>query len=92
VVRHEKSRRAPGLPRHAAWRETAAVQPLAEAPAAERVGARERGEVASGAAAPAVRGQRRDPEAADHRPDAAVVVLPGEVLAVPRHVRPPQQV
>ena len=42
------------------------------------------------AGAPARLRERRYPEAADERPDAAVVVLPGEVLAVPRHVRPPQ--
>ena len=35
--------------------------------------------------------QGRDPEPADERPDAAVVVLPGEVLLVARHVRAPQE-
>ena len=36
--------------------------------------------------------QRSDPESAYQRPDAAVVILPVEVLQVPRHVGPPQLV
>ncbi len=84
--------RIPALARHAHGRQRAAVEPLGEAPVVERIGVGQLRQPGPAGAAQAQAGQRHHPEAADEGPDAAVVVLVHEVLAMPAHVGPPQVV
>src|SRR5262245_1251434 len=83
IARDQEGGRVPGLSRHAARRERAAAQPLVELPVAERVRARELDALAARLGRQPGPRERGDPEPADERPHAAIVILPGEVLPVP---------
>src|SRR5690606_38078369 len=90
VLREQKPARIPRLARHPARLQRSPVKPLRKAPAADGARARELRKLRP-RERPASRAHERDhPERADHRPDAAVVILPFEVLPVPGHVRTPQ--
>src|SRR5579883_924671 len=87
---HEEGRGIPGLPGHSARCAFRAVQPFGKGPIAHGTGTREALELEPCLAGAAGRGERGDPEAADHRPDAAIVVLPDLILAVACHVGAPE--
>ncbi len=67
-----------------------AMQPLGKGPVFQGTSARQLHELTRGLLSAAARYERGNPEAADHRPDPTVVILPCEILPMARHVRPPQ--
>src|SRR6185312_2056704 len=80
----------PGLSRHALQREGATVQPFAEAPVPERTRLGKLHQIAPRLCRVTAGAQGQDPKTTQQWPDATIVILPAEVLAMARHVRPPE--
>src|SRR5690606_20157663 len=80
LVGEEQSAGVPRLAVHAARRIRLTVQPFVEGPVAHFVHTRQLDQFALRRIFEADGCERSDPEAADERPDTAVVILPSEVL------------